>query len=324
MMSRRNLKLDRLVTSKVLGWSTPARAEAPRFSSSPPAAIGGLLRSAVPDGWSNSGAASSNRIELSAVGSRWKLRGQRTLELTSDDEGEPELPSAWDWSDSPDVLAPVLAKAASQREGTALLAFSPSAFRVLCYGFGCFNGLLRVFPGRCGFRLEWPVRNGRESSPISWRSTIELIPGRVRSVGVSASPAGAVAKSQQRVLRVLTSDCRGTDAGSNVSVPPRTADIFGPGRCTDADSACSRSAQVAGDRVGPQPHRTRALASPVALPADQLRRWRTERSLTQEEAGLLVGVSRRAWQSWELGTNPVPKWMSLALEALAGRNTSAS
>lgn len=331
MASTGNPKFDRLVASKVFGWPIPVGTAAPRFSSSPAAAIGGLLRSAVPDDRSSSRPASSSRIELSAVRSRWKLAGQLTLESTSDDQRELELPSLWHWSDSPEVLAPVLEKAASERQGKPLEAFSPRAFRLLCCSLGFLDGLLGTFPGRCGFRLEWPVASPHECSSVRWRSTIELIPGSVRGVGGSTSPAEAVAQSERQVLQVLVSEWRGAIAGWGTAsggpdsvVPPSGAlHLFGIQQKTEAETGRRRSDQGADDQSSAS-RRTPALASPLAPSTEQLRRWRTERSLTQKEAGLLVGVSRRGWQSWELGTNPVPRWMSLALEALKGRTSPGS
>jgi DNA-binding XRE family transcriptional regulator len=38
---------------------------------------------------------------------------------------------------------------------------------------------------------------------------------------------------------------------------------------------------------------------------EQIRKARKSAGLTQQEAGELVGASRRAWQSWEAGDNPM-------------------
>jgi DNA-binding transcriptional regulator YiaG len=46
----------------------------------------------------------------------------------------------------------------------------------------------------------------------------------------------------------------------------------------------------------------------VPAPAD-IRATRTAAGLTQEQAGELLYSSRRAWQSWELGINPMPQAM---------------
>jgi DNA-binding XRE family transcriptional regulator len=35
--------------------------------------------------------------------------------------------------------------------------------------------------------------------------------------------------------------------------------------------------------------------------------WRKKYNMTQVEAGLALGVSRRTWQYWESGNYPVPK-----------------
>lgn len=47
-----------------------------------------------------------------------------------------------------------------------------------------------------------------------------------------------------------------------------------------------------------------------------LPQWRARRGLTQTEAGKLVGVSLRTWQSWEAGERKPPEMLWILLEKL--------
>ena len=55
---------------------------------------------------------------------------------------------------------------------------------------------------------------------------------------------------------------------------------------------------------------------------EELRIWRKTRGLTQAQAGELVGMTRRAWQSWERAERPIPGWLPLML-ALLEENKNA-
>jgi len=43
-----------------------------------------------------------------------------------------------------------------------------------------------------------------------------------------------------------------------------------------------------------------------AISPETIRAWRVARSLTQQEAADYFGVSRQAWQHWELGDREIP------------------
>ena len=49
-----------------------------------------------------------------------------------------------------------------------------------------------------------------------------------------------------------------------------------------------------------------------------LKKWRLNRKLTQAQAADLVGVTRRAWQSWELADRPIPNWLPRMIKRLGG------
>lgn len=331
MASARNPQFDRVIARQVFGWSSAPGPEAPSFSASPAAAIAGVLRTAVPDQEPVARRVPSTGIELSAIGNRWTLEGQLTCEPASDDEDEWRLPMSWWWSESPEALAPVLRAAASGSSAKPLDVFSPPSFRLLCYGLGSVNSLLRAYRSLCGFRLEWPVESPEEFSSMRWRSTTELIPGCVRRVGSSGSPALAVTQLQRRLVRALTSGVQDGPVGSaersrgvGTRLLPGMDALFGTRQASEAGFAPVLSEHSAADASSTSSPQAPVLAAPVAPPAKQLRQWREDRSLTQEEAGLLVGISRRGWQSWELGANPIPQWMGLALDALEGRLSSES
>jgi transcriptional regulator with XRE-family HTH domain len=50
-------------------------------------------------------------------------------------------------------------------------------------------------------------------------------------------------------------------------------------------------------------------------PADLIA-WRTNRGLTSEALGALLGVSRKTVSSWENGKHAIPPFLPLALSAL--------
>lgn len=55
-------------------------------------------------------------------------------------------------------------------------------------------------------------------------------------------------------------------------------------------------------------------------PAD-IRAARIASGLTQEQAGAMIGASRRTWQNWELGTRNMPtaKWELFQIKAKEGQ-----
>lgn len=44
----------------------------------------------------------------------------------------------------------------------------------------------------------------------------------------------------------------------------------------------------------------------MAIDAETMREWRKQHGLTQQEAAELIGLSRQAWQNYELGGRDVP------------------
>ena len=53
------------------------------------------------------------------------------------------------------------------------------------------------------------------------------------------------------------------------------------------------------------------------LNADTLREWRERMGYSQRDACVALGCSRGAWGSWEQGVHEVPRYIGLALAALA-------
>lgn len=58
---------------------------------------------------------------------------------------------------------------------------------------------------------------------------------------------------------------------------------------------------------------------PTPSPADKLTlaKWREQMGFTVMEAITALGCSERAWDRWEGGERPVPKYIKLACSALA-------
>lgn len=46
---------------------------------------------------------------------------------------------------------------------------------------------------------------------------------------------------------------------------------------------------------------------------EQVKRWRTSRDLTQQQAAKLLGVDRLTWQNWEAGRSKPPVYLADAL-----------
>lgn len=57
---------------------------------------------------------------------------------------------------------------------------------------------------------------------------------------------------------------------------------------------------------------TPEILSPVTLTA-----WRTRMGYSQREACDALGCSRGAWAGWETGKNEIPRYIGLAMAALA-------
>lgn len=57
------------------------------------------------------------------------------------------------------------------------------------------------------------------------------------------------------------------------------------------------------------------------MTADELRALRLKLKLTQKEIAEAVGCKRGAYSLWELGTNPIPEGIELAVQALAIRSS---
>jgi len=57
----------------------------------------------------------------------------------------------------------------------------------------------------------------------------------------------------------------------------------------------------------------------MAMEREQLREWREVMGLSQSRAARVLGVSGETWRSWELGRNPIPAWLDVALEGMAVR-----
>ena len=53
------------------------------------------------------------------------------------------------------------------------------------------------------------------------------------------------------------------------------------------------------------------------LSAGTLVAWRERMGFSQRDACKALGCSRGAWAGWEIGTNPVPRYIGLACAALA-------
>lgn len=48
-----------------------------------------------------------------------------------------------------------------------------------------------------------------------------------------------------------------------------------------------------------------------------LRQWREQRGLTQAQAALQIGCSRRALQQWESGASAIPPYIAMAVSAVS-------
>jgi transcriptional regulator with XRE-family HTH domain len=59
-------------------------------------------------------------------------------------------------------------------------------------------------------------------------------------------------------------------------------------------------------------------AKPVkAIKPKALKEWRERMGYNQREAAIAVGCSRAAWQQWEGGKLRIPRYIGLAIAALA-------
>lgn len=53
------------------------------------------------------------------------------------------------------------------------------------------------------------------------------------------------------------------------------------------------------------------------MTAADLKKWRLQRKISQEEAAQQIGCSRRSIQQWESGANPVPDYIAMAVSAVS-------
>jgi len=53
------------------------------------------------------------------------------------------------------------------------------------------------------------------------------------------------------------------------------------------------------------------------MTAAQLREWRARLKLSQSEAALKIGCSRRSLQHWEAGKYPIPEYIAMAVSAVS-------
>lgn len=51
--------------------------------------------------------------------------------------------------------------------------------------------------------------------------------------------------------------------------------------------------------------------------ASQLRKWRAQLGLSQDEAARRLGCSRRSLQNWESGKNSIPGYIAMAVSAVS-------
>lgn len=57
--------------------------------------------------------------------------------------------------------------------------------------------------------------------------------------------------------------------------------------------------------------------APEILSHETCSAWRTRMGYSQYDAAEVLGCSRNAWRGWESGTKPVPRYIGLAMAALA-------
>lgn len=302
----RDEQFDRRVAEQVLGWPAGSSStEVPCFSTSDAAAVFAALRTGVPSESPSRTRALFLGVELWATSSEWHLEvhlaheapSQKEVKKGSVTEPSVQRSETWTFGNAAEILRPILEEAAAVGPAQPLPLFRRSAFQHFQDVLKLLDSPLRRYPNRFGFRLQWlPVSD-------TWKGTMELVPGRIRATGTDASPVSALEVCFRDLANALLNELDDTASTlgrvgvgrTRLSVVRVIADFFDSHR------------------------RARPGVAPTAPSPAYLRRWRDEHSLTQEEAGRLVGVTRRGWQSWELGTNPVPQWMGLALDALEGR-----
>lgn len=59
------------------------------------------------------------------------------------------------------------------------------------------------------------------------------------------------------------------------------------------------------------------MGTPEKLEPLTLTRWRERMGYSQREASVVLGCSRGAWSGWEDGTQKIPRYIGLAMAALA-------